>query len=43
MVLSKSKLIAIETKAAIIGITESKLDDTVLDAEVDIEGYNKEK
>ena len=33
--------IAIETNAAIIGITESKLDDdTVLDAEIEIEGYS---
>ena len=33
------RLIALETKAAIIGITESKIDDTVLDAEIEIEGY----
>ena len=32
--------IAIETNAAIIGIPESKLDDTVLDAEIEIEGYS---
>ena len=33
------RLIALETKAAIIGISESKIDDTVLDAEIEIEGY----
>ena len=30
----------LKTNAAIIGITESKLDDTVLDAEIEIEGYS---
>ena len=36
---SRLRLIALETKAAIIGISESKIDDTVLDAEIEIEGY----
>ena len=32
--------IASKTNAAVIGITESKLDDTVLDAEIEIDGYS---
>lgn len=34
------RAIAFSTKIAIIGITESKLDNTVTDSEVSIEGYN---
>ena len=34
------KLIASKTKAAIIGISESKLDETVLNGEIQISGYN---
>ena len=40
MKIDELRQIAIETNAAIIGITESKLDDTVLDAEIEIEGYS---
>ena len=32
--------IAVETNAAVIGISESKLDDSVLNAEIEIEGYS---
>ena len=33
------RLIALKTNAAIIGITESKIDETVLDGEIQIDGY----
>ena len=32
-------MIAFKTKAAVIGISESKLDETVLDGEIQIPGY----
>ena len=34
------KIIASKTKAAVIGISESKLDETVLNGEINIPGYN---
>ena len=33
-------MIALKTKAAVIGIYESKLDETVLNGEINISGYN---
>ena len=33
-------MIASSTKAAVIGISESKLDKTVLNSEINIPGYN---
>ena len=38
--LEEVKIIAFETKAAVIGISESKLDETVLNGEIQIPGYN---
>ena len=37
--LDELKMIAGDTKAAIIGITESKVDNSVSDSEVEIPGY----
>ena len=37
--IEEMRQIALASNAAVIGITESKLDDTVLDGEVNIEGY----
>ena len=34
------KMIASKTTAAVIGISESKLDETVLNGEINIPGYN---
>ena len=34
------QIIASKTKAAVIGISESKLDETVLNGEINIPGYN---
>ena len=34
------KIIAFKTRAAVIGISESKLDETVLNNEIKIPGYN---
>ena len=38
--INELRLIAHNTKASIIGLSESKLDDTVLDDEISIDGYN---
>ena len=34
------KIIASKTKAAVIGISESKLDETALNGEINVHGYN---
>ena len=34
------KIIALKTKAAVIGMSESKLDETVLNVLINITGYN---
>ena len=34
------KIISLKTKAAVNGISESKLDETVLNGEINIPGYN---